>query len=165
VVGDGTPQPRKKRSGDIEKNINKFLITKVGHEIAFGDLIAKLKIKNKGYPRKIMDKLEAEGRLIRLQDKPRIWRVDESITSEAKQRQLTPSKPPPTKTPPKNIPPAEHTVIPDFNSPMQSSAALSHFMQLEQQNILYRQVIQQLLVLYEQQSAIFQAAGLLEDDQ
>ncbi len=59
--------------------------------------------------------------------------------------------------------PAVQTLIPDIVQPMLASDAITTLMRTEQQNILHRQTLQQILAVYEQLGNILEMAGLIED--
>jgi len=149
--GSGKPITAKSQSGS-KTNVIKYLSKKIGQDVVVSDAKKALKINDGGYINRIFRMLEQEGKLILINanTRPLTWTVHQSILDASTQTSLIPAKP---KQAPQPLPP-------EVAQPGSLTGAL---MQLENQNIVYKQTLIQLIPVYEQFGNILEAAGLLED--
>jgi hypothetical protein len=152
--GRGT-KPVKTKAPPIAPQVVEYLSKRMGKRVTVAAIMDACNIKSRSPLYNLLDNLTKKGQLSIVDNtNPKQWLVMKNIGLNSHY------KAPPTE----ETEQIQQALFPASTAPLQTSAAISHLMQTEQQNIMYRSAIQQLIVMYEQMGNILEMLGVLEDD-
>jgi hypothetical protein len=155
IRGDGKPRkPTRSESTsrrEYSDKLEKFFKSNVGNTLTIAEMAKSMKLKSPGSLSNRCKKMAGKGELTVVNTGTPIQYRIEPSTTEGTQTELIPSTPPPA-------------ITPEMMTPMATSDAIGQLMQIESQNIVYRQALHQMAAIYEQLGNVLEMAGLLEED-